>query len=197
MQTFKKEYGADWLLVFRHNVPSTGIIYFTEDLLNENYEENRYSILGKIGKSFQWRGRYEFLLEYPALKGYNRWTQSKNPFTTQYNVDVGYKKINVSWEIHGWKGISRSYDQSSSILDGSPHEHDFYYSIGLAKNWNENVIPGPFGYSDVTKLGITKSEVEIKEVKLWIRINNPLCTIVKQRQNRIMFLYFCVFCMCK
>ena len=180
MKLLKEEYGLSWMLIFRHKiVPGTEDFLFNEDLLRESTEENRFSLLGNINNSFRFRGKYEFLLEYPEHNGYYRWKQRLNPFTAKQYDNIGYEKIHEEWTEFKFGGITRS-SSGCSILDGRPRSGDYYYAIGLNTSWGNNLIPGPF----------TGRSKPVREVKLWIRINYPYCTFYsKKRINNLILLF--------
>ena len=169
MQLLKREFGVSWLLVFRHKTIYKSLNNsFNEDLLRYSTEENRYSLLGNINNSFKYNGMYEFLLEYPEIEGYNRWRQRKNPFTARPNENIGYQKINCTWEGLGWGGIARS-DSGYSLLDGTPKvSSNYYFAIGLNSSWGNYSIPGPF---------TSNQGIQPRELLIWIRTSYTLCTV--------------------
>ena len=191
MPLIKKKYGASWLLVFKHKIVANDATQlFNENLLKESYSENKYSILGIIDETYKYKGVYEFLLEYPALKGYNRWSQKKNPFNAEYGKDVGYHKISISWDVKGWKGLSRSQSQNICLIDGSFNLSKYFFAIGLASKWQYYNIPGPWDPSDKQSLNLEDSEIYLKEVNLWIRINHNQCTRYINHRNAEVFRLF-------
>lgn len=163
----KEQYGATWLRVFHHNSKS-GTVLFTSDseVLNSD-TQNKQSILNKIDVFKGNDDKYEFLLEYPQISGYNRWKQSERPQDDNLadgNSDAkatGYEAISISWSGNDWGGLTLSTTPDSTYIDGSVGSGKWYYSIGAKKAY-KNGIPAPDGSS----LSGT--------VDLWIRIDDYL-----------------------
>ena len=151
---FKYAHDALWVKVFYHDC-STGEFFTSfEELLNTN-SVYKYSILGKIDE-FKTENTYEFLLEYPELNGYNRWTQTSNPTTTVERVD-GYNPISISWNTYWWHGLCASNPQYS-FIDGSVGHANWLYAIGSKQSWGTATqMPGP--------------EKPLSKVYLWQRVD--------------------------
>ena len=171
------------LLIFRHR-------FFTdEDLWNssivlKNNEPNKFSILGELDNSFKINGKFEFLLEYPKLEGFNMWSQLKNPVKAEPNVENGYKEIKCSWKEKSFHGLAKSSSTGHTFIDGSVFDADsemnHFYSIGLYVNW-KNSIPGPFSTGDLNKTS---------EVLLWVRISSKCSCNIRRTHNSYMNYLF-------
>ena len=67
--TFKHDHNASWVLLL-HHISEEGD-FFTRDNVEDITSENLYSRLKYLEK-YRFRSKFEFLLEYPQLSGYNR-----------------------------------------------------------------------------------------------------------------------------
>jgi len=163
--TRKKEFGADWMMIFYHDSVSGGFFSSLEEaMFSEN--PNKYSIFSKIGDEYKIDGYYEFLLEYPTFDGYNRWKQSDLPWKNEEisgKSANGYTPINISWNSYNWGGLVKSRNSNHpgiTLLDGSAGSDYWFYAIGCVDPYTYNPnYPGPF-YS------------AIRYSRLWIRIQN-------------------------
>ena len=155
------KYDKKWLLIFHHVYLSEDDLWTEEEVLKSS-TKNKYSILGELDDSFRFQGRFEFLLEYTGIEGYNIWSQTKNPVKAKPNVENGFKEIKCSWKNNSFHGLAQS-SSPAAFIDGSPfNDNSYFYAIGLFKNWC-NAIPGP--YSCTTK-------ITSNEVFLYVRINS-------------------------
>ena len=152
------------------------------------YNTNQYSILSE---ALQWphKGEYEFLLQYPELSGFNRWTQTNFPLdencTSGQDTVDGFQNISCTWIEQHWGGLCRS--RGCSLLEGSINYGHWFYAIGTKKNCNGfgiRNIPGPNAY-------------EVHEVYLWMRVSNMIIYnlftynyLIKLRTHFFTFLLF-------
>ena len=192
MNYVKTDYEKKWLLAFYHIINDGIPIFSSIEEVKYINEENRYSILGELDERFQQRGRYEFLLEYPAFQGCNIWTQTISPLYAQPNHDNGYKAINITWDDNNWHGLSLSSSEST-FIDGSPGHNFWFYSIGLRKPWNEKSIPGPY---DTNHYPYNNSIYNIYEVYLWLRIDHQRLSL-KLKLNLSMNKFTYIFILMK
>ena len=197
---FKIDHGKKWLKIFYHN--SINDEWFNTD---EEFfyctEDNKYSIFEYITNEFKIEGFYEFLLEYPSVDGYNNWKQKIFPTEAfeSLNSDITYscsteEGLFCSWTGKSWKGLTRSSESSSSVLDGSFSTKNYWFTIGSKKYYNTpKKFPGPAG-------GNAGSEgTTVSEVYLWIRVPSNLffpsfCqTVIKEYQNLAYNLHIFIF----
>ena len=133
--------------------------------------ERKYSILSEV-QEWPHSGKYEFLLQYPELEGYNRWKQTNFPLSEAYyqgKQEVeGYENVSITWTTRQWAGLQNS--TGCSLLEGSISVTNWYYAIGTKKDcagYGVNSMPGP-------------KDPPVHFVYLWMRIPgislNNLCT---------------------
>ena len=174
----KKEFGVNWVKVFYHYSGSGDYFINLNETLNCS-STNKYSILSFIDNKFKINNKFEFLLEYPELNGYNRWRQSLHPLE---NPDIsgfvnGYEEISIKWN-GGWVGLVKSYHTSYTLLDGWGGVDGWWYSIGsLVKHVTPNTIPGPYKF-------------EINNCSLWLRIDNLNLLNLKTNNFKLHFKFF-------
>ena len=169
-----------WMLVFYHN-SSNGLFYneFEEIKFQNDYKHGKYSIFGLLQSDLKQNNKFEFLLEYPELNGYNLWRQSNNPIEENKLPDIvfvkGYEEINVQFTMNCWHGLSLS-DSDKTFIDGSncqqtgQLENYYYYSIGATSAWlGDNCFAGP--------------EKCVHNVYLWVRMSPP--TQRPRRYNKV------------
>ena len=156
--------GATWIRVFHHDNLSGKELWssLSQVSLANGYDSlYRQSILAYLDNFKNKNGEYEFLLEYPQISGYNRWIQKTNPLkTTKVSGKTtvsGYKAVSISWTGSNWGGLAKS-NTSSTLLDGSIANNNWFYAIGAKSSWNGG-IPGP-------------GKVNKGSVDLWVRIDN-------------------------
>ena len=154
MKQFKIAYGAQWLLIFYHDISISG--FMTKEEAQSSDSPGKYSILNVFNSLTKNQKHYEFLLEYPNLD-YIRWIQTANPTTTTERTtnpdDLGVVIKHNTFRY--FRGLALS--TGGSYLDGDGYYvSDYYYSIGTTK-WDKILIPGP------NQTGVT-------EVSLWIRV---------------------------
>ena len=161
----KREYGAQWKLVFYHNSIKGMFFSSKTEALNCNTTE-KFSILRELDDRYQIEGLFEFLLEYPKHLGFNRWVQKNSPAieaepSTAKNI-TGYKPISISWPGRHWGGLSLS-SSVYTLIDGSIGSSNYWFSIGSFSNYeNFNTFPGP-AYS-------MTEYYPVSECYLWVRI---------------------------
>jgi len=162
----KNQYGCIWLKIFHHNSSGGGMFRDFSHAINSD-EPNLYSILHKVTDDYKISGKYEFLLEYPELSGYNRWKQSLHPLYEKDDTNPvkGYEAISISWDVQYWGGLTKSSRSGNTLIDGSCGHTNWYYSIGAYKNheWISSVCPS-------TKDCFPGPADKKKEVILWVRV---------------------------
>ena len=133
MLQYKIFNGTEWMKIFHHNMTkqSEGFNSFEEAKFVST--KNKYSILSLIDKRYLIKGKYEFLLEYPSIQGFNRWRQTLFPLDEHdekgKSCVIGYEKVYISWNTSSWCGLSLSLNAAAfgctpSLLDGIiPLEH--------------------------------------------------------------------------
>ena len=148
----KRKYGIRWILIFFHD-SSTGKFY--NDTTAYHYvnpdDPYMYSIIGDMRYKHRYRGSYEYLIEYPALSGYNQWIQTIDIGSTssdQTASDIGYKDLHIDFPHRDFYGISKSLSTKYTVFDGSPHlgntNDNYWFSIGAKEGYsNETDFPGP------------------------------------------------------
>lgn len=174
----KKAYGCTWIRVFHHN--SSGGLksnMFTNETEAAKVDlPNKQSVLGYLDtitiKSPA--TKYEFLLEYPEVSGYNRWYQSANPWTTTIangtgnETAPGYRAIQISWNTNYWGGLTKS-TSSATAINGSVGSSNWFFAIGAYQchpascrdNPDSTVVTGIPGPNSLSIKG---------SVDLWMRI---------------------------
>lgn len=133
LYTYKTDHGVKWLKIFHQKYPQ--FFSKSEDALFST-EDGLFSIINLIDKRYKIHGYYEFLLEYPGKKGYNRWIQSEYPLDVHLaegsTYVKGFEAINISWEQsissdignHRFLGLGLSDFPQFTLLDGIA---DFWY----------------------------------------------------------------------
>jgi len=167
------KHGCRWLKVFYHD-SSTGI-YFSSlsDALSCN-TSYKFSILGSIDGQYQINGKFEFLLEYPDVEGYNRWKQTLNPKDNPESNGkqaTGYEGISISFPGRYWGGLVKSSDPGT-VFDGSAGNVNWWFAIGCkSSSWKPKLFPGPaISYTEL---------IPVSKVILWVR-NDHLEPIVQE-----------------
>ena len=136
------KYNAKWLKVFYHNSSSKIFFLNSEEALNCN-TFHKYSILNEINNNFLINNKFEFLLEYPELIGYNRWVQSTNPINQADSTIPGYNGIHIDWPGLSWGGLARS-SSIYTLLDGNIGLLNWYFAVGsYTYESAPNKFPGP------------------------------------------------------
>ena len=135
---YKRFDDAMWIRLFHHNNKGGTVLWdsLAQTYVQEGYDDNyKQSILFMAAnlENYKIDGKYEFMLEYSDLEGYNRWTQTSNPGEKTGEV-TGYKAIHISWS-DGFKGLSLS-ETGKTLLNGSADSKD-YYPIGVINHNND------------------------------------------------------------
>jgi len=163
----KEEYNAKWMKIFYHYSGSGDYFANNIEALNSN-TSNKFSILNKLNEKYQVNGKYEFLLQYPEVSGFNRWKQSYLPYDDIEilgNKAIGYEPVSISWSERKWGGLVRSNYPDRTTIDGSAGHSNWYYSIGTIKDeWWPKKIPGPAIDYD--------NPYYVERVSLWIRVDH-------------------------
>ena len=169
LYTAKEAYGAKWLKIFYHNSGNESFF----DKSNVKYkidDPNRYSLLKLIPFIRRYDEKYEFMIEYPELKGFNRWSQTKNPLEVRSpisNKDLGYHPIQITWKGDTFSGLALSNIPNWTFLDGSANRTCWHFAIGAHYSYMEaNLFPGPrLGYDPHNYI-----QINVKQVLLYIRV---------------------------
>ena len=173
---YKNYLNTHWLKIF-HHYSGNGKKFLDkiEPLLCNTID--KFSILSLINESYKINNSYEFLLEYPELNGYNRWLQGEFPLKLP-DIDYNsYIPINISWNGQYWKGLIKSA-RSETLIEGSVNHIHWWYSIGTTYLNSDNTFPGP-----ATNI----MNFQVKEVILWIRINNNFNSKNIKKYNLYLF----------
>ena len=165
------KFGCYWYLVYWHDV-RTGD-YWKKEEVPHFYNINRLSVLGNINPKFKIHNKYEFLLYYPELNGYNRWRQTRSPIDEPYKtcegiVDQihsesicqveGYENIDCMYTKSLWGGLGLSYEGNDlSFIDGCIGHEDRFFAIGTYTAWAHGNIP-------------VQEYTSASQVSLWVRI---------------------------
>ena len=144
----KRENGASWARVFYHNNRGGSTLFANETEAKSVDVSYKYSALGTLDNYKDTTGNWEFMLQYPEIKGkYNRWKQTGNPATTTIaNGDgsanaPGYSAVHIDWNYDYWGGLTKS-TAPETFLNGSVGMGTWFYAIGAYKGWYGG-IPGP------------------------------------------------------
>ena len=179
----KELYNAKWLKIFFHNSSNQTYFHNKQEALNSKSFQ-KFSILGEINNNFLNNNKFEFLLEYPEIIGYNRWTQVANPILQNDYSELGYEGINISWSGEYWGGLALS-SVTDSFLDGSIFHSFWFYSIGCYSGWwSSNKFPGP---------ATSSTRYAVSLCYLWIRIDGTnFQPNTKNKKNLIIYLLFII-----
>ena len=180
---FRSFKGYTWLKVFYHNM--TDLVGFNnvEDAFSIN-EKNKFSILIEINESLKQRNnKYEFIIEYPELKIYNRWQQTNNPINESEEEGKrfveGFRQIHTSAHHNLWGGLARTKNCNpcNSLLNGTPSitgNGEWYFAIGQRNGatWgNTKLIPSNSSPTNI--------------VYLWVKMPQSRVTICKVSKQRL------------
>ena len=156
---YKNAYSADWVEILYHNNENGAVLFSNETDAKTARSANKLSLLSDMAK-YKYNDKFEYLLEYDNISGYNRWTQTSDPTTTSNSV-TGYNAVNVSWTANSWAGIAKSTETAKTFIDGSPGNANWWYAIGSYQK---------FTSSDGT-VGIPASTISEKGGEhLWVRV---------------------------
>ena len=176
---------ATWLKIFHHKMKVANDRFDDFDEALFCNKANKFSILSKINDRYKIMGKYEFLLLYPGIAGYNRWLQSVFPlYENDENGKTqarGFQKVNLTWGVNKFKGLVRSMIHSDvncipSLIDGTIGSQDWFYAIGYIKTCSQvfqTSIPGP--------------DISANEVILYIR--KPYITLNNINQRKPLFIH--------
>ena len=173
-----------WIRIFYHNyaIAST---YFTDNECKSSTNPNKFSALKELTVLSGYKGKYEFLLEYPTISFCIRWKQKELPTTTEkeLNKDVGLVVLYCTHKYDSFQGLMLS-NTENSYLDGSSYYYDNYrYSI-CTKSFTDR-IPGPI-YNNSGE----RNFPNINEVALWLRVKGECLTLnSKNMQTKILFIH--------
>lgn len=127
----KQFWGRTWMLVFRHSTLKN-IKYFTPESALLSNEEDLFSIIGKIDDTFKYKGKFEFLLEYPETKVFVIWRQSKSPTTQRENGSFaeGFEPIHLIENSLTFGGLQISSNPEYTMFDCDPRTANCFYEVG-------------------------------------------------------------------
>ena len=163
--------GSTWARIFYHNNKDGSILFTSLSEARNTQQTDKYSRLYLLDDNTYkgTDGKFELMLCYPELSGYNRWKQTNSPcneYVTRNSNGAkvtGYEAINISWTAHYWGGLERySADANTfetTYLDGSVGHGNWYYALGAKETYIKG-IPGP---DDNGICGV---------VELWVRIDD-------------------------
>ena len=182
----KYQYECTWLKIFYHK--STGGVFFKNFSQSMfSLDPNLYSIFSFLDDRFKINGKFEFLLEYPELSGYNRWRQALLPWNNDEitgNAAEGYENVYNTWSGSYWGGLVKSNHGCGvhTLIDGSAGTIYWHYAIGCTSTYYSPQYPGPDGYLVV-------------ECCLWIRLSdtsllNKETIIITQRHIPLVHLLY-------
>ncbi|MDD3405990.1 MAG: InlB B-repeat-containing protein [Paludibacteraceae bacterium] len=164
----KEAYAATWAEVFYHYSNGYANLFSSSDSLASNSvnDVNKLSLLNILDKLKYDDSKYEFLLEYYSFTGYNRWTQTSNPATSDVSTVTDYNAVDTSWTAEGWRGLAVSNHTSNTFIDGSVNPaNNWFYAIGCYNYWN-NGIPA-----------CSSTDPEKVNSHLWVRTSSDLSNI--------------------
>ena len=159
--TFMIKSNILWLKVFYHNATFGDYFSSTEETL-DSHTPQKFSILKYIDDSFKVREKFEFLLEIPGIRGFNRWRQLINPKETKTETNETtneYQPVKISWPWRFFGGLSRSNSNHNAFFDCSAGNNDlWWYPIGARRRHTiDNTIP------------LIGDRYQGPEIALWIR----------------------------
>ena len=138
--------GKNAKLIFRHHLASSSDYFTSESEFLSTNSPNKFSILGEIQRNQEYyksNGYFEFILEYPELKGCNHWLQKVFPTLAAANEDNGFFDLGSSYPNNGWHGLQKS-SSTNTFLDGSPYSKYWYHPIGQKYEYAGNAcLPHP------------------------------------------------------
>ena len=161
--------------------------------------DNRFSILGKINDLFKLKNdKFEFILEYPEKKTYNRWQQSNFPLD-ESNAEgksevAGYKPIHIGETYSIWGGLSRSVGTVAtlSLLNGTPSDlTNWAFAIGQYNG-------ASWGHND-QKIYLIPATTPVNFVYLWLKIPPTLyntCRCNHRTKNYLLNIFLMVSFVC-
>ena len=150
-----------WLQVFYHNTAFGDYFTSLEETL-DSHTPQKFSILGTINDNFRVKNKFEFLLEIPGKRGYNRWRQYINPISTTKETNEitnKYEPVKLSWNLAFNGGLSKSFRDDLAFFDCSAGTNElWWYPIGARHCFSiPNTIP------------LIAYDYEGTEIALWIR----------------------------
>ena len=106
---FTEYAGANWVLIFRHDIVEKVQFFNTDVEYIDYYDENNTNIYSIIGEASHWNMKtnyYEFLLEYPPNEGFNHWRQNNYPlYETSSGYPEEYYNISTTWTRYDFGGL--------------------------------------------------------------------------------------------
>lgn len=162
------EDGSKWHKIYFHDSNSGKTIFSTYHQALRSRDADKFSnlwlLLENTEPFLNDNNEYEFILQYYDIStGYNRWTQTSNPFHGTQNVIKNYSPIHVDWTTN-FGGLARQNanitTNTSCLLSGQPTT-SWFYAIAPYAVYNGGV-PGPY-------IGNTATVVTSRTY-LWIRV---------------------------
>ena len=166
-----------WTKVFAHDV-SGGLFTSGADALSKNPENpdaKLYSVLSQLNPLRLEDGSFHLKLCYPELGKCNEWTQKSNPATSSIiedfkAIELGFPKNSYGKAFVGL-GVSPA-SASSTFIDDTPSQSNWWYAIGARRWHGTGTIPGPVDQSGHGKM--------VKRVELFAEIPGNLLIIKLQ-----------------
>jgi fibronectin type 3 domain-containing protein len=152
--------GGGWTLVFNHKA-SAG--FFTEaEALSKNSgtpTSDLYSSLDQLEK-FRNDGKFTLKINWPGYPQRNIWSQTTNPTFDQ--PVAGYTGITIDSSTEDWGGLERNsaYQLTTSFMDGSIGNGNWYYAIAEYADWH-----GGIPASNTVLSGANG----VPQVQLWVK----------------------------
>ena len=150
--SFKYQYDCWWSIIFFHN-SSTGSYFSKTDPLRNPLSCSTidlYSYIGDLNDRYRVSGKFEFILEYLELKGYNRWTQTLNPLKAYEGMsdeEIGYSPVGtLSWPYRSFSAMHQpKVATKNTCFMCISNEVNWHYAIGAYDFYSEeSTFPGPF-----------------------------------------------------
>ena len=184
---------AFFMKIFYHNIELGGP--FSEAEAPHCIQPYKFSLLGDFesaGESIKYRGKYEFLIEYPSLSSqYNWWRQSIFP-TLDYDNNKerktveGYENVSIAWFQNGWGGLAKT-----SLVAGGCVPSYLDGNIGI-ENWHYAIAA--YGCHHLYLNSIPSFGTSTNQVALWIRVNSiPRPTCQAKQHLQLSFLFITLF----
>ena len=185
-----------FLLIFHQNTINNDL-FKTEDEFLETNTANKYSILKHIDDDFKINGLFEFIMDYPEIKEYGRWTQTKNPLNAKPDEDVDVQEKESTWDKEvNFIGLHQSSLKTACFIEGTDAVSqntglpNWYYAIGQKIKWEStNYLAGPY-YSN--------KKLNIHQVFLWLKIADLhlLKRIFHHHTQQNLFIFFKLSILC-
>ena len=171
LRLFQNDDGSEdlFLLIFHQNT-FTKDWFTTEEEFLETNTFHKYSILKYINDEFKTENVFEFIMDYPEVGKFGRWTQSKNPLETEQNENVLISEKGSTWDRElSFIGLHQSSVKTACFLEGTNETNPeigndwWYYAIGQKTEWINNIL---------ASFDFDSKKYSIHQVYLWLKITN-------------------------